>query len=130
MKYIRIHVPKIFLFLSVLVIFLAPFYYFHLAKNQKELCVPSNLKVSDIQRNSVTISWNIKGKQCSSYIKYGFNRKNLDQFAAVQTVQGDTHITQLTHLNAGEKYYFVVVVNNVSYGKEGMPLSFTTLSRF
>ncbi len=129
MKYIRINVPKIFLFFSILAILLLPIYYFHLLKNQSDQCIPSNVRVYDIQQNSATISWDIKGRQCSSYIKYGFNRESLDRFAAVQTVQGNTRITQLTHLDAGEKYYFVVVVNNISFGKEGIPLSFTTLPR-
>lgn len=92
-----------------------------------EGCIPFNVEIKKgREKNSVDISWKSK-EECSSYILYGKEMRGLEMVGVdlVNDTQSKEHTVTITSLVSTRKYYFAIVSNGVSYGKEGLPLQFS-----
>ena len=95
-----------------------------------EGCTPYNVEISKTDdENSVKISWKSKS-DCSGYILYGKEIKGLDMVGIdlKNDVLSKEHEIILNNLVSTKTYYFTIISNGVSYGKEGLPLQFSITS--
>ncbi len=92
-----------------------------------EECTPFNVEVRKAQEeNSAKISWISKGN-CSGYILYGKEMRNLDMVGVDLTneTQSNIHEVVIKGLVSTKRYYFTIISNGTSYGKGGLPLQFS-----
>jgi len=92
-----------------------------------EGCTPYNVEIRrGIEENSVDILWKSKDK-CSGYILYGKEMKGLEMVGV--DIESDTlskdHTVTLKQLVGSKEYYFSIVSNGLSFGKDGLPLQFS-----
>lgn len=93
-------------------------------------CTPYNVNVKrGKDENSVRISW-INIEKCSGYILYGSDMKDLSMVSVdlENEIQSKIHAVEINSLVSTKTYYFTIVSENVSYGKEGLPLQFSISS--
>jgi hypothetical protein len=92
-----------------------------------EGCSPYNIEIKkgDIL-GSVVISWKSKEK-CSAYLLYGKEADGLDMVGVdlKNDIKSKEHIVTIENLVSTKIYYFVIVSNDVIYGKNGLPLQFS-----
>lgn len=92
-----------------------------------EGCTPYNVSIrKGVEENSVEILWNSKEK-CSGYILYGKEMRSLES-VGVDTkndTQSKEHMITLRSLIDSKVYYFTIISNGTSFGKDGLPLQFT-----
>ncbi len=92
-----------------------------------EGCTPFNVDIrKGVQENSVDILWRSKEK-CSGYILYGKEMKVLELVGVdlVNDTLSKEHIVTLKQLVSTKEYYFSILSNGNSYGKDGLPLQFS-----
>ena len=90
-------------------------------------CTPYNVDISKGgHENTVEISWESK-KPCSGYLLYGGEMKDLDMVGVdlENEAEGRYHIVEIKELLTSKRYYFTIISNGVSYGKDGLPIQFT-----
>ncbi|HRX44174.1 hypothetical protein GX618_01140 [Candidatus Dojkabacteria bacterium] len=95
-----------------------------------EGCTPYNVNIGKTdQENSVKISWKSK-EDCSGYLLYGKEMRGLDMVGVdlKNEVQSKEHEIVLNSLVSSKMYYFTIISNGISYGKEGLPLQFSITS--
>jgi len=95
-----------------------------------EGCTPYNVNIGKTdQENSVKISWKSK-EDCSGYLLYGKEMRGLDMVGVdlQNEVQSKEHEIVLNSLVSSKMYYFTIISNGISYGKEGLPLQFSITS--
>ena len=95
-----------------------------------EGCTPYNVNIGKTdQENSVKISWKSK-EDCSGYLLYGKEMRGLDMVGVdlKNEVQSKEHEIVLNSLVSSKTYYFTIISNGISYGKEGLPLQFSITS--
>ncbi len=95
-----------------------------------EGCTPYNVNIGKTdQENSVRISWKSK-EDCSGYLLYGKEMRGLDMVGVdlKNEVQSKEHEIVLNSLVSSKMYYFTIISNGISYGKEGLPLQFSITS--
>ena len=95
-----------------------------------EGCTPYNVNIGKTdQENSVKISWKSK-EDCSGYLLYGKEMRGLDMVGVDLKieVQSKEHEIVLNSLVSSKMYYFTIISNGISYGKEGLPLQFSITS--
>ena len=95
-----------------------------------EGCTPYNVNIGKTdQENSVKISWKSK-EDCSGYLLYGKEMRGLDMVGVdlKNEVQSKEHEIVLNSLVSSKMYYFTIISNGISYGKEGLPLQFSLTS--
>ncbi len=92
-----------------------------------EGCTPYNVEIRrGVEENSVDILWKSKEK-CSGYILYGKELKGLEM-VGVDVENGTLskdHIITLKQLVSSKEYFFSIVTNGISFGKDGLPLRFS-----
>ncbi len=92
-----------------------------------EGCTPYNVEIrKGIEENSVDILWKSK-ERCSGYILYGKELRGLEMVGVDienETLSKD-HIVILKQLVSSKEYFFSIVSNGTSFGKEGLPLRFS-----
>ncbi len=127
---------KLYLFTGVLAVVavLATFFVFKVFGSESLLyvseCTPYNVKIErGKEENSVYISWLSKEK-CSGYILYGSEMKDLNMVGVdlVNEVESKNHMVEVKSLVSSKLYYFSIISNGMSYGKEGLPLQFSIIS--
>ena len=92
-----------------------------------EGCTPYNIEIEKGKSpSSVVISWKSKEK-CSAYILYGKEVGGLDMVAVdlENEIKSNEHRVTIQNLVSTKKYYYVIVSNDVIYGKDGLPLQFS-----
>jgi hypothetical protein len=92
-----------------------------------EGCTPYNVEIrKGVEENSIDILWKSREK-CSGYILYGKEMKSLELVGV--DIQNETlskeHIITLEQLLNSKEYYFSIVSNGISFGKDGLPLQFS-----
>lgn len=92
-----------------------------------EGCTPYNVEIrKGVEENSADILWRSKEK-CSGYILYGKEMKSLELVGV--DIQNETlskeHTVTLKQLLNSKEYYFSIVSNGISFGKDGLPLQFS-----
>lgn len=90
-------------------------------------CNPYNIDiVNDIENHSADIVWNTKGK-CTGYVIYGDSMKDLSLIGidTINESKSKKHSVKLTSLLSTKTYYFTIVSNDIKYGKNGLPISFS-----
>ena len=95
-----------------------------------EGCTPYNVNIGKTdQENSVKISCKSK-EDCSGYLLYGKEMRGLDMVGVdlKNEVQSKEHEIVLNSLVSSKMYYFTIISNGISYGKEGLPLQFSITS--
>ena len=95
-----------------------------------EGCNPYNVVVSKGEKeNTVAISWKSKA-QCSAYIIYGSEMKDLNLIGIdlENEVKDREHTVILNSLLSTRTYFFSIVSDGVTYGKGGLPISFSISS--
>ncbi len=95
-----------------------------------EGCTPYNVNIGKTdQENSVKISWKSK-EDCSGYLLYGKEMRGLDMVGVdlKNEVQSKEHEIVINSLVSSKMYYFTIISNGISYGKEGLPLQFSITS--
>ena len=92
-----------------------------------EGCTPYNIEIKKGNTSgSVVISWKSKEK-CSAYLLYGKEADGLDMVGVdlKNNIKSNDHIVTIENLVSTKIYYFVIVSNDVIYGKDGLPLQFS-----
>lgn len=92
-----------------------------------EGCTPFNVTVGKTDtESSVKISWKSK-KDCSGYLLYGKEMRGLEMVGVdlKNEIQSKEHEIVLNSLVSTKTYYFTIISNGVSYGKDGLPLQFS-----
>jgi hypothetical protein len=91
-----------------------------------EGCDPYNVEVKKGEKgNSVNIYWKTKSN-CSGYIIYGSEMKDLHLVGIdlVNEIKDVNHSVEINSLISTKMYYFSIVSDGISYGKDGLPISF------
>lgn len=89
-------------------------------------CDPYNVEVKKGEKeNSVDIYWKTKAR-CSGYIIYGSEMKDLHLVGIdlVNEIKDENHSVEINSLISTKMYYFSIVSDGISYGKDGLPISF------
>lgn len=124
---------KLYIFTGVLavVLVLATFFVFKVFGSENLLsvsgCTPYNVKIERGEDSkSVFISWLSKEK-CSGYILYGSEMKDLNMVGVdlKNDIESKNHIVEIKSLVSSKLYYFSIISDGMSYGKEGLPLQFS-----
>lgn len=92
-----------------------------------EGCTPYNVEIQKgNDENTVNISWKSK-ERCSGYIVYGKELRGLDMVSVdlENEVESKEHIVVIEGLVTSKRYYFSIVSNGASFGKDGLPLQFS-----
>lgn len=92
-----------------------------------EGCTPYNVEIQKgNDEKSVNISWMSKEK-CSGYIVYGKELRGLDMVSVdlENDAESKEHIVRVKGLVTSKRYYFSIVSNGASFGKDGLPLQFS-----
>jgi len=93
-----------------------------------EGCVPYNVQIKkgEVEENTSVISWKSKEK-CSGYILYGKEMRGLDMVSIdlENETESKDHSVTLRGLLSSKRYYFSIVSNGISFGKDGLPLQFS-----
>ncbi len=92
-----------------------------------EGCTPYNVEIQKGNDDkSVNISWMSKEK-CSGYIVYGKELRGLDMVSVdlENDAESKKHIVTVKGLVTSKRYYFSIVSNGASFGKDGLPLQFS-----
>ncbi len=127
---------KLYIFIGVLavVLVLGTFFVFKVFGSENLLyvsgCTPYNVKIErGEEKSSAYISWLSKEK-CSGYILYGSEMKDLNMVGVdlVNEVESKSHIVEVKGLVSTKLYYFSIISDGMSYGKEGLPLQFSLIS--
>ena len=127
---------RIYIFTGVLtvVLVLATFFVFKVFGSENIVyvsgCTPYNVKIAKGENeNSVDIYWESKEK-CSGYILYGSEMKDLSMVGVDLTneVESKKHAVNIQNLVSSKRYYFSIISNDMSYGKDGLPLQFSISS--
>jgi len=95
-----------------------------------EGCNPYNVSIKKGEKdNSVVIEWKSK-KECSAYIVYGSEMKDLNLIGIdlENEVKDKEHKVVLNTLLSSRTYFFSIISDGVTYGKEGLPISFSISS--
>jgi hypothetical protein len=95
-----------------------------------EGCNPYNVKIEKGENeNTAVISWKSKVK-CSAYIVYGSEMKDLNMIGIDldNDFKDSNHRVVVSSLLKSKTYYFTIVSEGVTYGKGGLPISFTISS--
>ena len=90
-------------------------------------CTPYNVLIEKGKEDTeVSISWKSK-ERCTGYILYGSDMKDLSLVGVdlENDIESKDHIVKMLSLISSKRYYFTIVSDGVSYGKEGLPLQFT-----
>lgn len=93
-------------------------------------CDPYNVEISKGNNdNSVIISWTTKN-DCSAYVIYGENMKDLSLVAvdADHSVNTKSHSVVINTLLSTKMYYFTIVSDGTNYGKNGLAIPFSISS--
>ncbi len=95
-----------------------------------EGCDPYNVKIERGEKeNSVAISWKSKAS-CSAYIIYGGEMKDLHLIGIdlENQIKDRDHRVVLNSLISTKVYFFSIVSDGTTYGKDGLPISFSISS--
>lgn len=95
-----------------------------------EGCNPYNVEVKKAEgANSVVISWRSK-ESCPGYVIYGSEMKDLNLVGIDLEggVKGSEHTVVIDALISSKVYFFSIVSDGVTYGKDGLPISFSISS--
>ncbi|MGI6423264.1 MAG: hypothetical protein ACOX0X_01410 [Candidatus Dojkabacteria bacterium] len=90
-------------------------------------CDPYNVEVRKGEgENSVVISWKSK-QRCSGYVIYGSEMKDLRLVGIdlENEIKDTKHTVVVNSLVSTKTYFFSIISDGVSYGKEGLPISFS-----
>lgn len=87
---------------------------------------PSDVVVSNIEKNSVKLSW-ATGVDTQAVVEYGTSPTALNFFAPEATKEKN-HTLDLTLLSPSTTYYFDIRVGDKKYDNGGVPWTFTTKS--
>lgn len=85
---------------------------------------PSDVVVSNIEKNSVRLSW-ATGVDTQAVVEYGTSPTALNFFAPEAT-KTKNHSLDLTLLSPSTTYYFNIRVGDKKYDNGGVPWTFTT----
>lgn len=85
---------------------------------------PTDVVVSNIEKNSVKISWTT-GVETQAIVEYGTSPTALNFFAPEATKE-KSHSLDLTLLSPSTTYYFDIRVGDKKYDNGGVPWTFTT----
>ncbi|PKN02524.1 hypothetical protein CVU76_00575 [Candidatus Dojkabacteria bacterium HGW-Dojkabacteria-1] len=119
--------------LTVLMIFVGVFVFKASGSNDSvsvEGCNPYNVEIKKGEKeNSVEITWKSKTR-CSAYILYGTEMKNLNLVAIdlEGDFRGKNHKVVINSLLSSKTYFFSIVSGGTTYGKDGLPISFSISS--
>lgn len=124
---------KLYIFLGGVFLFVGITFFFVLKVFGSESstyvtgCTPYNVDITKGENgNSVEIIWESK-QECSGYILYGSDMKDLSSVGIdlVNDVSSKVHNVSIHSLISTKRYYFTIVSENVSYGKDGLPIQFS-----
>lgn len=90
-------------------------------------CTPYNVQIQKgDEENTVEILWLTKDP-CSGYTLYGKEMRGLEMVGVdlKNSAESKEHIVILKDLVTTKRYYFSIVSNEVSFGKDGLPLQFS-----
>lgn len=85
---------------------------------------PSDVVVSNIEKNSVKLSW-ATGVETQAVVEYGTSPTALNFFAPEATKE-KSHTLDLTLLSPSTTYYFDIRIGDKKYDNGGVPWTFTT----
>jgi len=85
---------------------------------------PSDVVVSNIEKNSVKLSW-ATGVETQAVVEYGTSPTALNFFAPEATKEKN-HSLDLTLLSPSTTYYFDIRIGDKKYDNGGVPWTFTT----
>ena len=127
---------RIYIFTGVLtvVLVLATFFVFKVFGSENIVyvsgCTPYNVKIAKGENeNSLDIYWESREK-CSGYLLYGSEMKDLGMVGVdlENEVESRQHYVNIQNLVSTKRYYFSIISNGMSYGKDGLPLQFSIIS--
>lgn len=87
---------------------------------------PRDVVVSNIEKNSVKISW-ATGVDSQGVVEYGTTPTALNFFAP-EAAKAKTHSLDLTLLSPSTTYYFGIRIGDKKFDNGGVPWTFTTKS--
>ncbi|GIW64702.1 MAG: hypothetical protein KatS3mg092_0635 [Patescibacteria group bacterium] len=118
-------IKKIFAIIIGIVLFiLITIFSFRIFGTRASDMEPRDVVVSNIEKNSVTISWST-GLETQGIIEYGTSPTALNFFAPEATKEKN-HSVDLTLLSPSTTYYFTIRIGEKRYDNGGVPWSFTT----
>jgi hypothetical protein len=89
-------------------------------------CTPYGVEVVTQSTTEINIKWKTD-ENCIGFIKYGLSIEDLSYESVEKGTTSTTlHEIQLTKLQAGFTYYYLIVSDSKEYGVSGLPLSFST----
>lgn len=91
-------------------------------KSDMPQCVPLDVEVVDVTRNSVKIEWKTNG-DCVSYMEYHLYGSETVMVSTDSWAPSGNHMVELDDLRRGEVYMFYVVSNGVVYDNSGEPIT-------
>lgn len=127
---------KVFTIGTVLIILFSCIYFFVFRVSGSdssvsvEGCNPYNIQIKKGEKeNTVNISWKSK-KECSAYVLYGNEMKDLNLVAVdlENGIKSEEHLVVLTSILSTRTYFFSIVSDGTTYGKNGLPVSFSISS--
>jgi hypothetical protein len=127
---------RIFTICTILVVLSACIYFFVFRVSGSNTsvsvdgCDPYNVEVKKGEKeNSVEILWKSK-EECSAYILYGDEMKDLNLVGVdlENSIKSREHKVVLNSIMSSRTYFFSIVSEGVTYGKNGLPVSFSISS--
>lgn len=127
---------RVFTIFTIFVVlcFVVYFFVFRVSGSSSSMnidgCNPYNVEINKGDKeHSVEISWKSK-KECSAYIIYGSEMKNLNLIGIDlnNEIKSREHVVILNSLVSSKTYFFSIVSEGITYGKNGLPISFSISS--
>ncbi len=90
-------------------------------------CTPVNVVIKKGEdENTVDISWETREK-CMGYILYGYtaNDLNLVGIDLKNEISSKKHYVVISNLVSTKRYYFTIISDDVTHGKNGLPIQFS-----
>jgi len=110
--------------IGIVVFIILLFTAFSLIGTQAADLEPRDVVVSNIEKNSVKLSW-ATGTDSQGVIEYGTSPTSLNFFAP-EAAKEKSHTLDLTLLSPSTTYYFDVRIGDKKYDNGGVPWTFTT----
>lgn len=95
-----------------------------------EGCNPYNIEMNKGKKeNSIEIVWKSK-VECSAYIIYGDEMKDLNLVGIdlENGIKSKNHKVVINSIMSSKVYFFSIVSDGITYGKDGLPISFSLSS--
>ena len=93
-----------------------------------EMIRPTNMRISEVTDTSFTVEWKTR-EAVSGYVKYGPTSSSINLMAQDErgTSPSKRHKVMVSGLSRGQKYYFIVMSDEIAFGRDGVPMEVLTI---